>query len=206
MFDVLGCISHMMTSSNGNVFHVTGPLCGEFTGHRWIPRTKARGAELWCFLWPAPWMNGWENNREAGELRRHRAHYDVTVLKYHPSVGFRTCHTNHAWWNQIWFFFRLPILVDNQRSDVCVCVRACVCVCKDAVLTVYWFRDLYDKDKNVSRPPDLKHRHPYTVHEKTVFILGARVRLVGFFVVNPNEQFKKQKFSGRKHMNRLIVI
>ena len=30
----------MMTSSNGNIFRVTGHLCGEFTGHRWIPRTK----------------------------------------------------------------------------------------------------------------------------------------------------------------------
>ena len=29
-----------MTSSNGNIFLVTGPLCGEFTGHRWIPRTQ----------------------------------------------------------------------------------------------------------------------------------------------------------------------
>ena len=36
----------MMTSSNGNIFRVTGPLCGEFTGHRWIPRTKASDAEL----------------------------------------------------------------------------------------------------------------------------------------------------------------
>ena len=27
------------------------PLCGEFTGPRWIPRTKASDAELWCFLW-----------------------------------------------------------------------------------------------------------------------------------------------------------
>ena len=44
----------MMTSSNGNIFRVTGPLCGEFTGHRWIPRTKASNAELWCFLWSAP--------------------------------------------------------------------------------------------------------------------------------------------------------
>ena len=24
----------MMTSSNGNIFRVTGPLCGEFTGHQ----------------------------------------------------------------------------------------------------------------------------------------------------------------------------
>ena len=31
----------MMTSSNGNIFRVTGPLYGEFTDHRWIPFTKA---------------------------------------------------------------------------------------------------------------------------------------------------------------------
>ena len=44
---------HMMTSSNGNILRVTGHLCGEFTGPRWIPRTKASGVELWCFLWSA---------------------------------------------------------------------------------------------------------------------------------------------------------
>ena len=43
-----------MTSSNGNIFRVTGLLWGEFTGHRWIPLTKASDAELWCFLWFAP--------------------------------------------------------------------------------------------------------------------------------------------------------
>ena len=45
--------SIMMTSSNGNMFRVTGHLCGEFTGPRWIPHTKASYAELWCFLWYA---------------------------------------------------------------------------------------------------------------------------------------------------------
>ena len=35
------------------IFRVTGPLCGEFTGLRWIPHTKASDAELWCFLWSA---------------------------------------------------------------------------------------------------------------------------------------------------------
>ena len=44
----------MMTSSNGNIFRVTGPLCREFTGHRWIPRTKASDAGRWYFLWSAP--------------------------------------------------------------------------------------------------------------------------------------------------------
>ena len=43
----------MMTSSNGNIFRVTGHLCGEFTGPRWILHTKASDAELWCLLWSA---------------------------------------------------------------------------------------------------------------------------------------------------------
>ena len=40
----------MMTSSNGNIFRVTGLLYGEFTGHRWIPHTKASDAELDVFF------------------------------------------------------------------------------------------------------------------------------------------------------------
>ena len=44
----------MMTSLNGNLFRVTVHLCWEFTGPRWIPRTKASDAGLWCFLWSAP--------------------------------------------------------------------------------------------------------------------------------------------------------
>ena len=39
---------------NGNIFRVTGPLCGEFTDHRRTPLTKASGVELRCFLLSAP--------------------------------------------------------------------------------------------------------------------------------------------------------
>ena len=45
---------------------------------RWIPRTKASDVDLWSLI--CVWINGWVNNREAGDLRRHRAHYDVTVM------------------------------------------------------------------------------------------------------------------------------
>ena len=55
----------MMTSSNGNIFCVTG----EFHAQR-----QWNGA-LIC-----AWIKGWVNNNEAGDLRRHRAHYDVTVM------------------------------------------------------------------------------------------------------------------------------
>ena len=59
-------------------FRVTGPLCGEFTGHRWIPCTKAL-----MFSLISAWISGWAKNLEAGDLGRHRAHYDVTVMD-HP--------------------------------------------------------------------------------------------------------------------------
>ena len=38
-----------------------------------------RGAFI--FLWSAPWINGWVNNRNAGDLRRRCTHYDVTVMQ-----------------------------------------------------------------------------------------------------------------------------
>ena len=54
--------------------------------HRWIPLTKASDAELWCFLWSAAEHTVEQTIetlviRDAGDLRRHRAHYDVTVVE-----------------------------------------------------------------------------------------------------------------------------
>ena len=34
-------------------------------------------------------INGWVNHREAGDLRRHRAHYDVTVIVWKPITDVR---------------------------------------------------------------------------------------------------------------------
>ena len=75
----------MMTLSNGNIFRTTGPLCGEFTGLRWIPRTKASYAEFDAFFDLRP-NKGWVNNCEAGDWRRDRAHYDVIVKHSHKTV------------------------------------------------------------------------------------------------------------------------
>ena len=76
----------MMTSSNGNIFRVTGPSCGEFTDHRWIPPHKGQwgGALMFSLIWA--WINDWVNNREAGDLRHHRAHYDVIVMNKRQTI------------------------------------------------------------------------------------------------------------------------
>ena len=47
----------------------------------------------WCgalmFSLICVWMNDWVNNREAGDLRHHRAHYDVTVMYVFHSQTIR---------------------------------------------------------------------------------------------------------------------
>ena len=40
VFVVYNASRHMMTSSNGNIFRVTGPLCGKFTGHGEFPAQR----------------------------------------------------------------------------------------------------------------------------------------------------------------------
>ena len=95
-----------------------GPLWKENTGYRWISLTEAGDAELWCFLWSAPPKSGWSNNRDAGDLKRHRTHYDVIVMIMEKSKG-HILHISQLWcvfwfiaWfmvlkHQIWFYLHL---------------------------------------------------------------------------------------------------
>ena len=59
--------SALLAFSAGN-----SPVTGEFPAQRQVTRNSV---SLIC-----AWINGWVNNREAGDLRHHRAHYDVTVM------------------------------------------------------------------------------------------------------------------------------
>ena len=74
-------ITNMMTSSNGNIFRITGFYVRGI--HRWPVNSphkgQWRGALMFSLI--CIWINGWVINREAGDLRRYRAHYDVTVMK-----------------------------------------------------------------------------------------------------------------------------
>ena len=51
------------------------PVTGEFLSQRPV----TRNFDIWCLM-ICDWTNGWVNNRETGDLRRHHPHYDVTVM------------------------------------------------------------------------------------------------------------------------------
>ena len=53
------------------------------------------------------WINGWVNNREAGDLTRYRAHYDVTIM----------CRED-AFANAFWAIFYEPATSLQQSEDV----------------------------------------------------------------------------------------
>ena len=72
-------LTFSIKTSNKDVFCVTGPLWVESTGQRRIPlRGKGCGTSMFSLI--CAWTNGWANNRDAGDLRWHRAHYDVSVM------------------------------------------------------------------------------------------------------------------------------
>ena len=77
----------MMTSSNGNIFRVIDHLCWRI--HRSLVNSphkgQWRGALMFSLI--STRINGWGNNDEAGDLRRHRAHYDVTVMRLNALPG-----------------------------------------------------------------------------------------------------------------------
>ena len=116
-----GCVRRfvMMTSSNGKLFRVTGALYGEFTGHRWIPRTKVSEAELWNFLWSALYSKrlskqswGWWPETPSRSLWRH-----CSVGEMHRSPVFPSQTNSNI---ELWccdFFVVGPNELMRKRSS-----------------------------------------------------------------------------------------
>ena len=60
-------------------------VTGEFHSH-----SQWRWALMFSLI--CTWINGWANNREVGDLRRHRAHYDVIVMSWilYESIEYKS--------------------------------------------------------------------------------------------------------------------
>ena len=54
------------------------------------------GALMVSWIWAC--MNDRVNNREAGDLRRHHAHYDVTIMTFASKVGWWCICIMHSWY------------------------------------------------------------------------------------------------------------
>ena len=125
----------MMTSSNANIFRVTGHLCGEFTDPQWIPHTKASDAELWCFLFdlrPNKLSNkqswGWWSQTPSRPLWRHRNVAFVEIRAVHTMEIQSICmltlkieidpsHIENTHMTAVYPFHRLVEVADAMKID-----------------------------------------------------------------------------------------
>ena len=65
---------------------------------------KGRWRGAFTFSLICDWTNSWANNRDAGDLKRHRAHYDIIVMS----------KLNPSWWYYLWHLNRHSIGVQSQ--------------------------------------------------------------------------------------------
>ena len=111
------------------------------TGHRRIPLTKTSDAELWYFFFICAWTNGWAINRVAGDFRRHRVHYDVSVMA--------KCR-----------YFGLCVVQIVWDCDNCTCVqhiKSALTWCLQGILLLYIL--LHHTDITWSSWRSLRWRH-----------------------------------------------
>ena len=98
----------MMTSSNSNIFRVTGLLWGESTGHRWIPLTKAVTRSFDVFF------NLRLNKRLSKQSRRRWFETPWHSLWRH-SIGPSPVST--MYWCALWWLpciFQMPLIDVNS--------------------------------------------------------------------------------------------
>ena len=76
----------MTTSLNGNIFRLTGLCEGKPSVSGGTPSKGQRGGAL-MFSLISVRTNGWANNQNTGDLGRHRAPYDVTVMVQPPPMN-----------------------------------------------------------------------------------------------------------------------
>ena len=74
-----------------------------------------RGALMFSLI--CVWANGWVNNREAGDLRCHHAHFDVTVMNCQPARNNRASSPVIAEpsWGWVRFLYNAPDHVIRTR-------------------------------------------------------------------------------------------
>ena len=87
---LLGWPVNIMTSSNWNIFRVTGPLFWEFTGHQKILPQRASDAGFDVFFYVSL-NNRLHKQSRAGDLGRHNGNCHVTLMK----------EINHTWYADI---------------------------------------------------------------------------------------------------------
>ena len=80
-----------------------------------------RGALMFSLI--CVWINGWVNNRKAGDLRRYRAHYEVIVMTTSFfTLTTRSGYERNLWDCKVWFSICSK---PDKHVHMCFCCSWC---------------------------------------------------------------------------------
>ena len=99
-------VKHPLALCAGNA-----PVTGEFPS-QWSV-TRSFDVSFIC-----AWINGWVNNRAAGDLRRHRSHYDITVICFASDVLLWPAQRNPGLWVGVWGRGSVVYWIHSVRPSV----------------------------------------------------------------------------------------
>ena len=142
----------MMASSNGNIFRVTGHLCGEFTGPRWIP---AQRPVMWSFdvffdLRPNKRLSkqswGWWSETPSSSLWRHRNEKDRYNNPSRPRQNSHPFCRRHF---QISFLVWKCLYFDSNLIEIVCNARVQLTTQPELIQKMAWRRS---GDKPLSEP------------------------------------------------------
>ena len=112
-----------------------------------VHKGQRRGALMFSLI--CAWINGWVNNREAGDLRRHRAHYDVIVTVMStwvswkhtaPSIHFTTrCFTSYYYFDLFHVVAYVYMYIDACISIYFSCTSTVFPSLRHIVLWQWWW-------------------------------------------------------------------
>ena len=122
-------------------------------GFHWSPVNSSH-RDHWCgallFSLICAWLNGWVNNREAGDLRRHHAHFDVIVilmfdkcvlcfyLYYYVVQDFACwCPVAHSSMTSADTVLNIMYVYVYIYIYIYICVCVCMCVCVYVCMYIY---------------------------------------------------------------------
>ena len=103
-------------------FSVLLPICVGI--HRWPVISPHKGQRHGALMFSliCAWINVWVDNREVGDMRRHRAHYDVTVMVNIPKILAvyipKLAHEDEIWDVLCEFWLSISCVAENRVATM----------------------------------------------------------------------------------------
>ena len=112
-------------------------------GIHWSPvNSPHKGQWRWALMFSliCAWTNGWVNNRDAGDVRHHRSHYDAIVMDTHHFIllcqAFNTRNpiSTFSWLFEKSYQLQFRVIHEDTVEYKCMMIHTSLCKFKAIIV------------------------------------------------------------------------